>query len=433
MASSLNDLNDKAILKLMEQLSLDDLCTMRGVCKRFRHLAKKTFRCHHAKQMEFDDLLLNWQTISRVIQHFGPMIESITINGSIAFELNTSVLQMLRKYCTYKLKQIRLNCIYFDKPTATAMKELAETLETIELFYCKTDSKLVGANYGTMFRNADSLKELVIVGNNDEIDLKFLNKKWTSIEKLEIVSPQLADENVLSLFLKKNPTVRCIGYLPRDPIKNAQSWLQALTSTPDVEELSIELNTKINIASTLSKLKKLRRIAINCRGYNKSIHDVITALTKIATLEVLTLRNVEFRELVTLPKLPNIKTLELREVKSLFDRQVLVSELAKQWNHVENLCLDHSVVSSANDIEIFVENLPQLKNLFLCNMKSFYIMPNAMLYLSWCQQRINQLHIFLDARFLAECGIIDRSQKIVFQPMKNHIAQNIHVLCNSNL
>lgn len=429
---SLDDLDDKTILILFARFTLDDLCTMRGVCKRFRYLANKTFRHNFANRIHFDDLLMNISPATRIIHHFGQFMKSITINGSVAYPLNTSILQSLDNHCGSKLKKLRLICIYFDKPTHAVVKALVERLETVELMYCIIDSEQKGANYGTIFRSARLLKELVIIGRNEEINLKFLNKKWTFIEKVEIVSVQLDDETVLSNFLKKNSTIRCLSFLPVVPFQCKDSWIKELQNTPDMEEISIDLNPNINIAHVLSKLTKLRRIAINCRGYNKPIHQIINVLTKIATLEVLSLSHVRFHEFVTLPKLPHINTLELREVESNVNQEILAIEFHKQWKNLENLWLDHSIVCNANHMGIFV-GLPMLKTLNLCNMKSFCLMPDAIQYQSWCSKRTKQLQIFVDSRYLARHGVINSIQPIVFRPFKDSLAQTVNMFCSAHL
>lgn len=134
--TNLNDLSDTALLSVMEYLSIDELCVVKGVCHRLRKMASRTFERRYDGAVHFDDLMFNMPEIVRIIKCFGPIIKSVTVHGSIAWELNTTILTLLTQKCS-KLKKLKLICYHFDKPEIAIMKTLAQHLEVI--FGMKTE------------------------------------------------------------------------------------------------------------------------------------------------------------------------------------------------------------------------------------------------------------------------------------------------------
>lgn len=430
---NLYDLDNNVLLKLFERFSLDDLCTMKGICTRFRMLAIKSFKQNHANNMVFDNPIENMVQTTRIIKCFGQRITSITIEGSVAWDLNLSTLQLIAQHCGCKLVKLRLICFNFDKQAVAVLKTMSSKLQTIELHYCTIESKQHAVNYNVAFKAMDNLKEFVIIGGTEEIDLKFLNKRWPALDKVEVIAVQLTDESVLCQVLKKNREIKYFSYLPNTPSECKHSWMNSFDNyAPHLVDLSIELVQNIDYAQLLKGLTTLQRIVISCEGYNKPIHPLITILSKMKTLEVFSLWNADFCQFLTMPKLKNVHTLELRELKSVFGITALVHEIAMQWINVETLYLDHSIIRAVEQLGHFVQNIPQLRNLYLCDMKSFFLMPNKMLFDLWCSKRFIQLHIFVDSRYLARQSTHPENP-IVFHAIKDRVSQSVNVVCGRTL
>lgn len=433
--SSLNDLDNNSLMKLLKQLSIDDLCTMTGVCRRFRLLARSTFKRHHAKSIIFENPIENMISITRIIKCFGELMKCIMIEGSIVWDLNLSLLKLLNEYCSYKLKKLRLIFFHFDKSSIFLMKTLASSLNTIQLLYCTIDAER-GVNYNVAFKAVENLKEFVVIGGTTELSLRFLNQKWPALQKVELLSVQLTDESILAQMLKKNRDIQYFGYFPMTSRLVKQPLALFIDSfAPKLEYLSIELNQKVSCATyvqLLSELTNLQRIAINCNGYKKPIYKLIETISKFETLDVVSFWNIDFCQFLTMPEMKNIKTLELRGIVSIFDRCSLVNELNKNWSMVEDLYLDHSVIRFVDDLELIVENIDQLKNLHLCDVKTFSLMPNQGQFNAWCSKRSEKLQIYVDPRYMMGHQISDSSQVIVFHAIEDRFRQTVNVLCSTN-
>lgn len=429
--TNFNNLNDNVLLKCFGFLSVDELCTVKAVCKRFRQAANKSFKRRYADSIQFDDLIFNIQDIVRVIRCFGSQIRSVIINGSVMWDLNLTILLLLHENCE-NLKKLRLICFNFDKSQTVIMKNLVQRLETIELYYCTIESVSFGVNYNVMFKRANKIKELVMIGQNQEIDVKFLNKTWPHMEKLELFSVSVTDEEVLGSFLRKNRSVKYFGYMPN--VNCTGEWVESCNSyIPSLVDLSIQLKKpSVQYVDLFNELRHLRRIAINCYQNSNPIIELVNILAKFRKLEVFSLWCIHIDRFFNFPEL-NVKTLELREMIIMNERKSLVIELIHRWEGIENLYVDHTIIRHADDLGVFVKNLHKLKNLYLCEMKGFFIMPTSKQFELWCTKRPKKLNIFIDEAYLPRSGIIHGDQKIVFKPFKNRMSQMVNVLCSAHL
>lgn len=437
-ALKMNDLTDDVLLKLMERFDIDELCTINYVSKRFRLLASKVFTQRYANHLRFANPIENMNQTTQIIACFGHLMERITIEGSIAWELNESTLKQIDQHSTNKLQKISLIYFYFNKTIITIMKTLAAKLSAIELLYCRFDGEQRGVNCNIAFKSMVNLKEFVVVGCGESIELQFLNKKWENLKTFQVISTRINDTLSISQFLKKNPTIRKFAYLPSVPDVAAegadkfgrQSWLECLDS--DLRELAIEVNDNFdwNYVQLFKVLKKLQRITIKCNGQNQSISRFVRIFSKIDSLQAFCLWNASEKIIFDIPALMNIKTLELREIQNIADRMNLACGLTSRYGYIENLYLDHSAVQSANELGFYIENMPHLKQLHLCHMKSIDLMPATEQYLSWCSKRTSPIQVFIDSRYVKlNDSFGDSSQPVVFKGFNDRINH----ICTSSL
>lgn len=431
---SLNDLSDEILMNIMFWLPIEELCTLTAVCKRFRLLAYTVFKQFYAKRMVFADPIERLFQTVRIIKCFGQLIESVTLEGCIVWNLDLAILKLIERYCR-QMKKLRLVRIHFDKMSIAIIRTLVVQLNTIELLFCTIEANQFRVTYNIALKDVENLKELVFIGRNAEIDLKFLNKKWPEFEKLEIIGPQMTNQQMLAQFLKKNPGIKYFSYLPDKPTLAMGSWMRSFDNDArnNIQELSIELIQGIRYSHLFKALTKLRSISINCSGYNEPIHKIIDVLSKINTLEVLSLWHVKFDEIHAIPVIDRLKSFELREVESVLDRNTLANTIAKRWNNVENLYVDHSTVYSANDMGILIENMEQLKNLYLCDARSFCLLPTWGQYNAWCSKRRSPVQIFIDSRYLPPNHVNIPDQPVIFRTLNDRISQMVNVICGSSL
>lgn len=432
---NLIDLFDEILINIMFRLPMEDLCTLTAVCKRLRLLAFTVFKQQYAKHMVFADPVYQMYRTTRIIKCFGQFIQSITLDGSFVWDLDRTILQLIKQYCR-SLRKLRLVRIHFDKTSAAIIKMLVVKLNVIELLYCTIEANQSRVTYNAALKDVDNLKEFVFIGGNTkDIDLKFLNKSWPEFKKLEILGPQVSQQ-MLAQVLKKNPGIKYFSYLPDKPTSAMVSWMKWFDRDilHNVQHLSIELTPGIGYSFLFKALTKLRRISINCSGYDRyPIPSLIEILSKIETLEVLSLWHVKFDEIQTIPVIDRLKTLELREVEAVEDRKTLADTIAKRWNNVENLYVDHSMVYSANDLGILIEDMVQLKNLYLCDVRSFSLLPTWGQYTTWCSKRHSPVQIFIDSRYLPPNHTNDPNQPVIFRAFNNRISQMVNVICGSSL
>lgn len=431
----LNDLCDEILMEIMYWLPIEKLCTLTAVSKRFRSLAYTVFKQHYAKHIIFTDPIDRFSQTRRIIKCFGRFIDYATVDGSIVWNLNEAVLKLIEQYCR-SLKKLRLICIHIDRTSIAIVRALVVKLNTIELLHCTIAANQWRVNYNIALKDVENLEELVIIGADTEIDLMFLNKKLSKLEKLVIIGPQwTGQQQMLAQILKKNPGMKHFSYLPNKPTLDTMSWMRTFDNNVryDIEELSIELAKDIDYSKFFKALTKLRRISINCKGFNEPINGIIEKLARLGTLEVLSLWHLNYYEIFTIPTINGLKTFELREVQSVEDRNALAEIVAKRWKDVENLYLDHSTVYSADDMGILIENMVQLKNLYLCDVRSFFLLPSWREYLAWCAKRSSPVQIFIDSRYLPPNHKNIPNHPVLFRAFNNRISQMVNAVCGSSL
>lgn len=430
----LNDLSDEILKKIMFWLPIEELYTVSAVCKRFRLLAYTVFKQHYAKHIIFTDPIDRFYQTMRIIKCFGQFIDYATVDGCIVRCLNQMILKLIARHCR-SLKKLRLVRYHIDKTSIGLVRELVVKLNTIELLYCTIDTTRPRVTYNIALKDVENLKELVFIGADTEIDLKFLNKKWSNLEKLQVIGPKVTgQQQLLAQILKKNRGMKHFSYLPNEPTPVTMSWLRSFDNNVryDIEELSMELAKGIDYSNLFKAMTKLRRISINCSGYKEPIHGIIDKLVKLRTLEVLSLWHVNFHEISTIPMIDGLKTFELREVEAAVDRSALVEIVSKRWNNVENVYLDHSTVYSADNLGTVIENMVQLKNLYLCDVRSFCLLPSWGEYLAWCAKRSSPVQIFIDSRCLPSNHTNIPDQPVMFRAFNNRISQMVNAVCGSS-
>lgn len=398
---SLNDFDDEKILSSMKYV-VDAVCYGRIYC---------------------DNLVQNMPAITHILDNYGSLITDVTIDGSFMWNLNQWLLTQLNEKCK-NVKRLRLICFRFRSDEIEAMKILIQNVEVIEFFYCTLGSKRL--KYDAFLENARALKELIYIGRNEEITLKCLNDIWPYIEKLQIISAKLKNETVLWYFLLKNyKTLKHYCYMANTPYSFDPC-------TTNLTELSMVLDEEMKY-DELEGLVKLQGIVISLNNYKKSIRPFAKILENMDSLNVLGIWHMKFEQFSKLPKMTNIRTLELREFKSKVDPKILSSEIDLRWSDVKDLYLDHSVIRNVNDLELFVVDGQQLENIFLCNLKGFHIIPNEEEYNSWCMKRQKRLNIFCDPSYLKNpLPYFDLNKSIQIIPFADPIVQFLNVLCTAN-
>lgn len=171
----LNDFPDEILMKIMLWLPVEELCTLAAVCKRFRSLTYTVFKQHYAKHIIFTDPVDRFSRTRRIIKCFGRFIDYATVDGSIVWNLNLTILKLIEQYCR-SLKKLRLVRIHIDKTSMAIVRELVVKLNTIELLYCTIETNQSRVTYNIALKDVENLKELVFIGADTEIDLKFLAK-----------------------------------------------------------------------------------------------------------------------------------------------------------------------------------------------------------------------------------------------------------------
>lgn len=421
----------------LQHLTLDELCTQYEKSPQDHPSINEIFTEKFAENIEFDDLILNMAEITRVIECFGPLIHTITIYGSIMWELNQAVLDLMHVYC--RLKYLRLICFRVDKSIVITMTEILQTVEKLELIHCSKQNR---SCFEEMFLQCDQLKELIIFCPDILLDAKFLTRKYKQLRKLILIVGQINDDKVLAEFFNNHPKVRHFNYLPQlaGPKKStsSMSWANIMDDLPSkIQDFGIQLSPDIaDQRRLITGLGNLKRIVIDfSRTTDKSVGKFLGALSTDGTLDTVSIWSAKCSTELGhgLAKFnSNLTTLELRQFPKSCDLKSLIitADLGKNLNNLQNLYLDHTSVRSADDILVLIKHFRRLANLYLCDMRNFFLLPTKTRLQAWCLRVYDRLNIFVDSLYMKqirEYNLPDNA--IQFIPFENRLCQMVNVTC----
>lgn len=426
---TITSLSDEVLLKSMEYLTLDELCSVRQTCQRFHTLSNQLFEANHADHVEFDNLIDNMQPIRRIIRCFGPLIKNLTINGSFLWELNHATMNLVNINC--KLTNLRLICFRIDKSIASQLKQVLQFVEKLEILYCPINIERSRSGFEQIFQLSEELHELTIVCPSASLDSKFLTLKFKSLKKLNIIVDQLTDEKNLATFFNNHSKLQHFSYLPQS-IKTPSTWSKAVLSRK-LEGLGLQMTNDKEI-DLIVNMNRLKRIVIDCSQCDRSIVTLVTALAEIDTLETVSLWSMKYsmKFCNALVELKEIKTLELRQFSGTCDLKEMISaNLGKKLKSLKNLYLDSTCVRTATDVELLARHFRKLDNLYLCDMKNVYLLPDTTQLDTWCQSIAFNMNIFIDSRYIAQLQNNNNNvdaDAVKFIPFKSFWSQKLNVL-----
>lgn len=148
MSKNILDLNDDEIILIFSQISSADLLAMAGMCRRFRHLARYTFRLYPKRiqyKVEDSDDGHELVALDAVFRLFGPDIVELTFNGLQNRTASRNFFDLMIINCNpSKLKSLAMLKTHLRMEDAHRCQRILEHLEKIELVECT-------ANAGTVF------------------------------------------------------------------------------------------------------------------------------------------------------------------------------------------------------------------------------------------------------------------------------------------
>lgn len=250
----LTDVNDHCLVEIFRFMSLEDLCTVSEVCKRFQQLAitafKSTWKNRVVKISNLHRVGKEWKQMRldslRILRHFGGVLTKLHVQSD-----NQKIYDFIVDKCGPNLVELKLDPEYYP------VDELNE-------------EKL------TKFTNLRSLR---LFGNQQFIDMEYIQQNFMKLEYIAIGRLAIDFEN-LRRFLQLNPQLKRLGLTHDDNTPLNRDVIQFIDeSLPELEELQLqfsdpeedftERNTDTNVRQPRF-FKNLKRLIIEHCAHTES-------------------------------------------------------------------------------------------------------------------------------------------------------------------
>lgn len=192
----LMSLNDDCLQSILEEMSVQDLCSVSQTCKHLQMLAKSVFvRCYKEKQMTIEKISENDESIDLVYQPkdeeyikcFGKYIQNITLGKSLQIKKQLSTLcKLYKSEMMPPIKVLKIDCWGRGLRTNTfetkRCKEFVEHVETLTIVSTKVNGNLNDC----VLKHMPQLKRLTLWKELNEPDLDdeddWMSRQYPNLE-----------------------------------------------------------------------------------------------------------------------------------------------------------------------------------------------------------------------------------------------------------
>lgn len=366
--SSIMQLNDDCLLKVMDNLNALDLCAIKDTCRRFKNLSTYHFQLTYKDSFSFGKNLCHGEEMSEcdatiILLHFGQYITKLILSAS-HMEDDVDILHIIGKY--ENIKELEIYQKYVDTEGMNECNEIFSHLERLSINYCYTEDDSI---YNFLW-NCKMLKHLEI-DDMDEIDGNFLAKKFGQLESLSLIDIKCFERCYINQCLKEHANLKKVEMIKCN-FTNDFMFRVISDNLVNIEEISIQLRKftdsfQTNL-STLLKLKELKRLEFNCG--QKPIAEFITSLAK-NSMEHLSISDTELNKdlCAALIKLQNLKTLKLISMQKTSKN--FPKFLQQNFKQLEQLFIVDFCAFNAETVFEIVSNAANLKKLFIKECSRF--------------------------------------------------------------
>lgn len=208
----LKDVNEDCICKILQLLSLEDLCSVSKTCVLLNGISKTVFeRKYRTKNIVVRDLKGNGEMMTQIryfLNNFGSSATSINLSGEIQDCLHSDVLGVLDQQC----KKIRTLVLDMDLMENVVIDNYIEMFGRLKELYIHSDSLPLNR----LLAACTQLEKLVVT-SYDNIDLDFIN---VTLPNLVAFKLRLFNCYGVEKFLKRHPGIEIFEFLLPMPINS---------------------------------------------------------------------------------------------------------------------------------------------------------------------------------------------------------------------
>lgn len=309
MSLNLLDIADDCLVEIFKYFSIPELADLTAICTQFRGIARKTFPLHHkSHSMEIDLQFVGWKVndayversqMGTVFRSFGDLLTTLEVicwDWDNDYQSNTILFNLMAKYCTEPLHQLKLsNCKNLKRDRIVDAEALFRNVVELALI----DSPAID---GGFLSDAKQLKRLNLTEFHPTAVVKFLANHYPQLEALNLNNRKLDQSPYQSLldprawsyphdcggidivdFLKRHPTLNSIE------LRGGGFYdLASIGECPWLKNLSDLGSTTANVAN-IAQLDQLTTLKLSARTLSGSTMEILEKSKSAESLEELAL------------------------------------------------------------------------------------------------------------------------------------------------
>lgn len=334
MQNSLTILNDDCIDKILEWLSLDDLCSCSVTCKRLQALCDNHFRRKHPKEatvtvkikIRSGGVLSVWP-LKSCFKHFRNFIKNLTLWVRLEYgncediqeSLMSYIVNLVQQKCDPKLRRVHL-----DSEVKINLRSICGEIEGFlrNVEVVRFDG---GTDESGFLSYCPSVRKVIVEFHSENVEA-ILYQRYQRLTHLSYIDCKVVDAETFSKFLQMNGQIQCVGLKFHDDHfgrHNAVQIIQALKEhAVNLVHLFVwfrhsddTLCTHLNALAALDQFKRLD-LKFQVRGDDRSatrhLHSLAHQLCNVKQLTKIHLQGIVLDDVVpALRELVHLKTVSI--------------------------------------------------------------------------------------------------------------------------
>lgn len=383
---------NEILLKIVDSLDLNDLCSFSRTCKQNWAISKSHFERKYfmkylliAQQTDETIMLLNEESYTR---HFMKHIQNIIVRG-MRFGSNLRTFWYFGQNCYENLREIRFEYIYFNGGQALSIQEHLKSVETVVFTSCQIDGNI----YNNILILCPQIRHLVFA--RTEIRCNDVNVWLTGdcprLESFHLKIRRKSDCVYWNKFFEKNPNVVRLTtiFLEGDHPVMRQMCRQIASRADKLKRLCLSVSEDFELNAIEGELKDLNdkesfeQLEMEFDGSHiASLTQNIRRFSTLKKFKGIYLDNVAVSTdlLRSIDKIANVKTVNVNGEYGLAWR------FEKPLYNLENILFESSKVPIKETIQFFLCRLTKLKMIVVYGYLGTDEIMGLDEHLKWCNQ-----------------------------------------------
>lgn len=245
-SDNLTSLNDDCIFRILNQISLDDLCAVSETCKKLKRLAEIQFVKKYPRLasqsfgIDVDCGTIGFSSPQNYFRCFSRQMQGVSINVPSSY-MNAKLLQFVKENCSKDLKNAFFYDINWPDEFRNGIEEYLQNVETLQFYICDERKQFV-----------DTFLRFFGIDRRQ-------SRPFVKYPKLKHLKWHCDNLSLLKTFFKENPTIKRFTCRINQYNVDWHKQMLKIVSRAAIEELFVEVWVKTDFSLMQRELKMLNQ------------------------------------------------------------------------------------------------------------------------------------------------------------------------------